>query len=744
MRYVLTFLLLSPLIQIPSLHAQTIVQAVYANTEIYSFSVAPTTPGNANIINFNPEVAQYAMVTDNMSQTYTVAGCAPYVGPAQACIAYVCNGVGGVTTIYVNDVGGGSLGNEEETNFYEVSGLKSSNCLDTAAVTTGSDTVCTESSCTLSITPSVPQELAVSANMCVGDGESITAAPAGVYFPTPESGTNPQLAGGNPVAVLAYNTTATVSTNVGTTCNPDWDGILAAFEVAQAHSPTYTDLHDFNASAGDPYTFYESNLAQGRDGNFYAESNQGGTSGNGTVFKISPGGTPTIILSFDGTDGTNANGGMTLGTDGNLYGDTSNGGSSGNGITFKITSKGKETALHNFANDGDGANPANVLVRGTNVFYGTTNNSSAETIYQVASSGSLTTLHTFSNSDGQAGGQLFLASDGNIYGGMNQGGEYGYGTAFKMTPKGAYAVLHNFSNTDGNEAAPGMVEINPGKFYGTTELGGSNGAGVVYSLTSSGVFSVLHNFNSSTDGYQALTLMLATDGNAYGVAASGGSANCGTIFEVTAAGVFSVVHTFDNTHGCTPAGYLTQGTDGKLYGLATNGGANGNGVFYSLDLGLSPFATLMTTSGKEFSSVEILGQGFSESSVVEFGGVTATKITLTGSTYILATVPAGALTGAVTVTTGATTLTSAQTFSVLPTIKGFNPTSGPVGTPVRITGTALTQTTKVTFDGVAASNFTVNSDTQVTAYVPTGAKTGKITVTTAGGSAASSAKFTVN
>jgi len=45
---------------------------------------------------------------------------------------------------------------------------------------------------------------------------------------------------------------------------------------------------------------------------------------------------------------------------------------------------------------------------------------------------------------------------------------------------------------------------------------------------------------------------------------------------------------------------------------------------------------------------------------------------------------------------------------------------------------------------VAATNFTVNSDTQVTADVPTGAKTGKIAVTTAGGSASSSAKFTVN
>jgi uncharacterized repeat protein (TIGR03803 family) len=521
--------------------------------------------------------------------------------------------------------------------------------------------------------------------------------------------------------------------------------VLGAFVAPRlAQSQTYTDLHDFNPGAGDPHTFFESNLAQGRDGSFYTESNGGGTSGNGTVFKISPSGTTTIIHSFDGTDGSNAIGGMTLGLDGNLYGETWSGGSFGNGITFKITPAGHETALHNFANNGDGANPANVLVRGTGLFYGTTNSSSAETIYKVTPAGALTTLHTFSNADGLGGGQLFLASDRNIYGGMNLGGEFGFGTAFKMTPKGVYTVLHNFNNTDGNQAAPGMVEITPGKFYGTTELGGTSGDGVVYSLTSSGAFSVLHSFISSTDGHQALTLTLATDGNAYGVAVSGGSANCGTIFRVTAAGAFSVVHTFDNTHGCNPlGGYLTQRTDGKLYGLANAGGANGNGVFFSLDVGLSPFVTLMTTSGKEGAKVEILGQGFSGSSVVKFGGVVATTIAVTGSTYILATVPAGALTGSVTVTTGATTLTSSQTFKVLPTITGFTPPNGPVGTPVMITGTGLTQTMKVTFGGVAATTFTVNSDTQVTADVPTGAKTGKIGIRTKGGKVMSSGTFTV-
>jgi len=66
-----------------------------------------------------------------------------------------------------------------------------------------------------------------------------------------------------------------------------------------------------------------------------------------------------------------------------------------------------------------------------------------------------------------------------------------------------------------------------------------------------------------------------------------------------------------------------------------------------------------------------------------------------------------------------------------------------VGTPVAITGVSLTQASTVTFGGVKATTFVVNSDTKVTATVPTGAKTGKIAITTPGGTATSSGVFTV-
>ena len=99
-------------------------------------------------------------------------------------------------------------------------------------------------------------------------------------------------------------------------------------------------------------------------------------------------------------------------------------------------------------------------------------------------------------------------------------------------------------------------------------------------------------------------------------------------------------------------------------------------------------------------------------------------------------------TGPLTVVTPSGTLNSSGPFWVTPQLKSFTPLKGPVGTQVTITGVSLTQTSVVSFDGVAAE-FTVNSDLELSATVPLGATTGSITITTTGGSAASKARFTV-
>src|SRR5439155_273136 len=131
---------------------------------------------------------------------------------------------------------------------------------------------------------------------------------------------------------------------------------------------------------------------------------------------------------------------------------------------------------------------------------------------------------------------------------------------------------------------------------------------------------------------------------------------------------------------------------------------------------------------------------FTGAMAVRFNGTTA-SYSVTSDTAIQATVPTGATTGTLSVTTPGGTATSAGSFTVAPTITSFTPTSGPVGTSVTISGLNFAGTTAVTFNGTTAS-FTVMSATAIQATAPSGATTGPLSVTTAAGTATSAGTFT--
>ena len=152
------------------------------------------------------------------------------------------------------------------------------------------------------------------------------------------------------------------------------------------------------------------------------------------------------------------------------------------------------------------------------------------------------------------------------------------------------------------------------------------------------------------------------------------------------------------------------------------------------------------TSGPVGTSVTINGTNLSGATAVTFNGTNQPTFTVVSATQITAAVPAGATTGAIAVTTAVDTATSATNFTVTapaPTVTGFTPTSGPVGTSVTINGTNFTGATNVKFNTTNQPAFTVVSATQITAAVPAGATTGKISVTTPGGTGQSATNFTV-
>ena len=554
--------------------------------------------------------------------------------------------------------------------------------------------------------------------------------------------------------------------------------VLCTATAISSYAQIFVTLYSFSFNSSDGNDPLGA-LVQGIDGNFYGTTHFGGAFKSGTVFKITPGGTLTTLHSFCAQtscpDGSNIGAPLALGTDGNFYGTTSSGGANGYGTVFKITGAGALTTLYNFCaqtNCNDGIVPEAGLVQGTDGnFYGTTDGGGVGafgTVFKITRAGALTTLYSFcpdgftcTDGVGPVAG-LVQGTDGNFYGTTSSGGAHSGGTVFKITPGGILTTLYSFcalaNCADGyNPFEAVLVQGTDGNFYGTTSAGGVQSLGTVFKVTPGGALTTLHSFcaqNNCTDGIYPYTgLIQGTDGNFYGTTTSGGSdllSGYGTVFKITGTGTLTTLYSFCPQglscpgDGNTPDAGLVQGTNGTFYGTTSSGGANGYGTVFSLSTGLLPFVETRPTSGKEGAKIRILGQGFSSSSVVKFGGIKATTIVLSGTTTITATVPAGALTGSVTVTTGGTTLTSAQTFKVLPTITKFSPTSGSVGTPVVITGTGLKQTTSVTFGGVKATTVMLNSDTQVTADVPTGAKTGKIGITTKGGKVTSTTSFTVN
>ena len=163
--------------------------------------------------------------------------------------------------------------------------------------------------------------------------------------------------------------------------------------------------------------------------------------------------------------------------------------------------------------------------------------------------------------------------------------------------------------------------------------------------------------------------MLGTDGNFYGTTEYGGANGDGTVFTITAGGALTTLYSFCAQANCAdgynPRADLVQGTDGNFYGDTSLGGANGGGTVFRLSMGLGPFVKTDPTAGKVGSKVVILGNNLASATSVALNGTSAALLKVTASA-IETSVPTGATTGTVTVTTANGTLDSNVAFQVLP------------------------------------------------------------------------------
>jgi uncharacterized repeat protein (TIGR03803 family) len=380
---------------------------------------------------------------------------------------------------------------------------------------------------------------------------------------------------------------------------------LVTCRTFNASAQTVTNLHSFGSSPSDGTDPY-AGLVLGSDGNFYGTATAGGTNDNGTVFRISSGGSYTNLHVFAvlPNDGSTPYARLAQGNDGNFYGTTYSGGTNNDGTVFRISPDGSYTNLYIFGSyHFDGANSSGGLVLGGDGnFYGTTSlggTNSDGTVFRISAGGTYTSLYSFGGhpADGEqpiAG--LVQGSDGNFYGTTYYGGTNDAGTVFRISPSGSHSNLHFFAGHPGDGANPyaGLVQGSDGNFYGTTVSGGTHNLGTVFKIAPSGSYTILYNFGGFfADGvYPNAALVQGSDGNFYGTTSSGGtnSNGYGSVFRISPSGSYTNLYSFNSypNDGDTPFGAFTQGSDGNFYGTTTEGGTNDSGTVFKLTVPLSP------------------------------------------------------------------------------------------------------------------------------------------------------------
>ena len=317
--------------------------------------------------------------------------------------------------------------------------------------------------------------------------------------------------GSEPTAALTRDSSGNL---FGTTSAGGAAGTGTAFELSGAGHRTLTTLASFTGANGAsplgglafyaPARFHIPGLPY-FDGDLFGTTSTGGKNGYGTVFKLSGTGhtTQTILVSFTIANGSQPGATLVADATGNLYGTTFTGGPGSYGTVFELSGPDHRTltTLASF-NGSNGANPfGGLTLDAAGNLYGTTQYGGpgyGGTIFELSGTGhrTLTTLATFGNDDPNGAvpqGTLLIDAAGNLFGTTNGGAdEFGdgafLGAVFKLSADHeTMTPLYAFTgNEDGDIPQAGLVADAAGNLYGTTTSGGANGGGTVFELSGTG------------------------------------------------------------------------------------------------------------------------------------------------------------------------------------------------------------------------------------------------------------------
>jgi uncharacterized repeat protein (TIGR03803 family) len=418
----------------------------------------------------------------------------------------------------------------------------------------------------------------------------------------------------------------------------------------------------------------------------------------------------TIIHQFPNAGINNPYGPPVQGRDGELYSEVY---FSGWGTVFKEEIGGRASPLYVFSQtDGGGGTPESpVLLAGDGNWYGTTADNIFHygVLYRITPKGVFTQLYNFQGFQSGVPAGSLIEVDGKLYGitaGYKQDA-----AVYTYDASRSLKVIYQFTTSQFTGAGAALVQGADGNLYGGGT--GSDGCGAVFKMTIFGQLLNIWSFDCSLNiGKVNAPLVEGNDGNFYGTALAGYGS--GAVFTVSPQGVVSVLHKFGSTPTDGLTGIvLTMGTDGNLYGTTPSGGTHLAGTIYQISgttyLQLysflyagpqDPSGLIQHTDGKFFGFLEFTGHGGE------------------GGFYSL-------------------------DMGLGPFISFSSPEGTHPGKTVQILGQGLTGSTSVTFNGVPAASFKVVTDTYMTAVIPSGATTGKVVVTTPGGTLTSNVNFRV-
>ena len=355
--------------------------------------------------------------------------------------------------------------------------------------------------------------------------------------------------GGTPLAGLSYD-----GKNFYGTTNTGGSGYGNVFELSPSGSNwALTPLHSF--TAGSDGAAPDARVLIGPDKTLYGTTTQGGPSTFGTVFNLKRSGNSVLYSFLGGNDGAQPSAGDLIADSmGNIYGTTSQGGTSGNGSVYKLVRSKNgsytEQQLYSFGRGTDGAFPiGGVVFDKAGNLYGTTTLGGEYgygMIYELKPSGSSwteTILYNFQ--DGNDGGTpytgLIQDKSGNFYGATVSGGTGAGGVVFELSPSAdtwQYNVLYAIDGWAVSGPFRNLVLDSKGNLYGTTHCDGGVTKGTIWELTPANgtwTYTELHEMQGGTDGYFLFTnLVIDKEDNLYGTASAGGANGYGEIFKISA------------------------------------------------------------------------------------------------------------------------------------------------------------------------------------------------------------------